>query len=231
MDQLLIALDVDSAARAMALTDQLKDVAGGFKIGSRLFTAEGPTIVRRLAERGVKVFLDLKFHDIPSTVAGAVRAAADLGVWMLTVHAVGGINMLQAAKEATGGNAEPRIIGVTVLTSFNETELSHLGITRGITAQVEALAELAKDSGIDGVVASPLEISSIRARCGKEFTVITPGIRNYSDNQTLDDQHRTQSAGEAIRAGANYLVVGRPIIAAVDPKAAAIEIARQIEQI
>ena len=230
MDQLLIALDVDSAARAMALTDQLRDVAGGFKIGSRLFTAEGPGIVRRVAERGVKVFLDLKLHDIPGTVAGAVRTAADLGVWMLTVHAAGGTDMLRAAKEAAGGDTGPRIVGVTVLTSFDETALHELGVARGIAAQVEALAGLAQDAGIDGVVASPWEIAPIRARCGRAFTVVTPGIRNPSDDGPVDDQRRTRSAGDAMRAGADYLVVGRPIIAALDPQAAAVEIAQQIGQ-
>ena len=188
MDQLLIALDVDSAARAMALTDQLRDVAGGFKIGSRLFTAEGPAIVRRVAESGARVFLDLKYHDIPNTVAGAVRAAADLGVWMLTVHTAGGADMLRAAKEAA--DAGPRIVGVTVLTSLDEAALRRLGISRGIAAHVDELAGLAQEAGIDGVVASPLEIERIRGRCGGTFTVVTPGIRNPSGN-ALDDQRRT----------------------------------------
>ena len=227
MDQLLIALDVDSAARAMALTDQLRDVAGGFKIGSRLFTAEGPAIVRRVAESGARVFLDLKYHDIPNTVAGAVRAAADLGVWMLTVHTAGGADMLRAAKEAA--DAGPRIVGVTVLTSLDEAALRRLGISRGVAAHVDELAGLAQEAGIDGVVASPLEIERIRGRCGRTFTVVTPGIRNPSGDAP-DDQRRTLSAAEAIRAGADYLVVGRPIIAAPDPRAAAAQIAKQITQ-
>ena len=227
MDQLLIALDVDSAARAMALTDQLRDVAGGFKIGSRLFTAEGPAIVRRVAESGARVFLDLKYHDIPNTVAGAVRAAADLGVWMLTVHTAGGADMLRAAKEAA--DAGPRIVGVTVLTSLDEAALRRLGISRGVAAHVDELAGLAQEAGIDGVVASPLEIERIRGRCGGTFTVVTPGIRNPSGDAP-DDQRRTLSAAEAIRAGADYLVVGRPIIAAPDPRAAAAQIAKQITQ-
>ena len=225
MDQLLIALDVDSAARAMALTDQLRDVAGGFKIGSRLFTAEGPAIVRRVAESGARVFLDLKYHDIPNTVAGAVRAAADLGVWMLTVHTAGGADMLRAAKEAA--DAGPRIVGVTVLTSLDEAALRRLGISRGIAAHVNELAGLAQEAGIDGVVAAPLEIERIRGRCGGTFTVVTPGIRNPSGDAP-DDQRRTLSAADAIRAGADYLVVGRPIIAAPDPRAAAAQIAKQI---
>ncbi|MEE8129357.1 MAG: orotidine-5'-phosphate decarboxylase [Vicinamibacterales bacterium] len=227
MDQLLIALDVDSAARAMALTDQLRDVAGGFKIGSRLFTAEGPAIVRRVAESGARVFLDLKYHDIPNTVAGAVRAAADLGVWMLTVHTAGGADMLRAAKEAA--DAGPRIVGVTVLTSLDEAALRRLGISRGVADHVDELAGLAQEAGIDGVVASPLEIERIRGRCGGTFTVVTPGIRNPSGDAP-DDQRRTLSAADAIRAGADYLVVGRPIIAAPDPRAAAAQIAKQITQ-
>ena len=229
MDQLLIALDVDSGARATVLTDQLRDVAGGFKIGSQLFTAEGPAIVRRVTESGARVFLDLKYHDIPNTVAGAVRIAADLGVWMLTVHTAGGTDMLRAAKEAAGGDAGPRIVGVTVLTSFDETALQRLGISRGIAGQVDELAGLAQEAGIDGVVASPLEIKRIRGRCGGRFTVVTPGIRNPSSDAP-DDQRRTLSAADAIRAGADYLVVGRPIIAAPDPRAAAVEIAKQIMQ-
>jgi orotidine-5'-phosphate decarboxylase len=227
MDQLLIALDVDSAARAMALTDQLRDVAGGFKIGSRLFTAEGPAIVRRVTESGARVFLDLKYHDIPNTVAGAVRAAADLGVWMLTVHTAGGADMLRAARDAA--DAGPRIVGVTVLTSLDEAALQRLGISRGIAAHVDELAGLAQEAGIDGVVASPLEIERIRSRCGETFTVVTPGIRNPSGDAP-DDQRRTLSAADAVRAGADYLVVGRPIIAAPDPRAAAVQIAQQITQ-
>lgn len=230
MDQLLIALDVDSADQATALTDKLGDVAGGFKIGSRLFTAEGPSIVRRIADSGIRVFLDLKFHDIPNTVAAAVRAASDLGVWMLTVHTAGGAEMLRAAKEAASRDGDPQIVGVTVLTSLDEPTLQEIGVTRGITAQVETLAELAQNAGIDGVVASPWEIGAIRTRCGQSLTVVTPGIRQHSSIAPADDQQRTQNAGEAIRSGANYLVVGRPIIAAPNPRSAALEIARQISQ-
>ena len=174
MDQLLIALDVDSAARAMALTDQLRDVAGGFKIGSRLFTAEGPAIVRRVAESGARVFLDLKYHDIPNTVAGAVRAAADLGVWMLTVHTAGGADMLRAAKEAA--DAGPRIVGVTVLTSLDEAALRRLGISRGVAAHVDELAGLAQEAGIDGVVASPWRSSVSAAGAGERSRWSHPGF-------------------------------------------------------
>ena len=231
MDQLLIALDVDSADEAIGLSDQLRDLAGGFKIGSRLFTTEGPGIVRELVGRGDRVFLDLKYHDIPSTVAGAVRAAADLGVWMLTVHAGGGLDMLRAAKEAAvapgSSPSGPRIVAVTVLTSLDETALQQLGVSRTLPDQVEALAGLALESGIDGVVASPLEIEGIRAQCGPTFTIVTPGIRPRSPRAgEADDQTRTLSAADAVRAGASYLVVGRPIYAAPDPRAAAEEICR-----
>ena len=232
MDQLLIALDVDSATRAIELSDQLRDVAGGFKIGGRLFTAEGPEIVRQLAARGDRVFLDLKYHDIPSTVAGAVRAARGLGVWMLTVHASGGAEMLRAAKEASVGAAPgPLVVAVTVLTSFDEPALRQLGITRRIAEQVESLAEVAQDAGVDGVVASPLEIESIRARCGPSFTVVTPGIRSRMADTPEDDQTRTRSAAEALRAGADYLVVGRPVINAPDPRAAAVELCQQMTEV
>ena len=225
MDKLLVALDVDSATHALKLTDQLHEVAVGFKIGSRLFTAEGPSVVRRMVEQGHRVFLDLKYHDIPSTVAGAVRAASKMGVWMLTVHASGGRDMLAAAMEAA--NHGPLVVAVTVLTSFQDGALKSLGITRSVPQQVETLAALAKDTGVDGVVASPLEIALIRARCGEDFIVVTPGIRNYNTDQ-LNDQNRTMDAAAAIKAGANYLVVGRPIIASTDPRSAADQINRQI---
>ena len=225
MDQLLVALDVDTAARALELSDELRGVAGGFKIGSRLFTAEGPNIVRRMTARGDRVFLDLKYHDIPSVAADAVRAASDLGVWMVTVHAAGGADMLVAAKKAAVESSTGLlVVAVTVLTSFNELGLQQVGVTTGISQQVDNLADLAKDAGVDGVVASPLEITQIRSRCGPTFMVVTPGIRNRQKDTPADDQARTVSAAEALSAGANYLVVGRPIIAAADPHSAAIEI-------
>ena len=229
MDQLLIALDVGTATRAFELSDELGDVAGGFKIGSRLFTAEGPSVVRRMVERGHRVFLDLKYHDIPNTVSGAVRAAANLGVWMLTVHAAGGHDMLAAAAEAASlGEVPPRIVAVTVLTSLDDATLGSLGVTRAVASQVESLAALAKNAGVDGAVASPLEIEVIRARCGSDFTIVTPGIRDRRVDETSDDQVRSMTATEALRAGANYLVVGRPVIAAADPRAAAMRICEQI---
>ena len=227
MDQLLVALDVVSALRARELSDQHRDVVGGFKIGSRLFTAEGPPLVRRLIDQGDRVFLDLKYHDIPSTVAGAVRVAADMGVWMLTIHASGGRDMMAAAATAAREvRASPLIVAVTVLTSFDDIALAELGVTRPVTGQVEALALSAREAGVDGIVASPLEVGAVRASCGDDFTIVTPGIRNSAD--APGDQSRTMDARGAIEAGASYLVVGRPIIAAADPRRAAVEIARQV---
>ena len=228
MDQLLIALDVNSADQAIRLSDRLRDLVGGFKIGSRLFTAEGPGVVSELVERGHRVFLDLKYHDIPSTVAAAVRAAADLGVWMLTVHASGGLAMLQAAQQAaTASSSGPRVVAVTVLTSLDDDALRQIGVSKPIPDQVESLAGLALEAGIDGVVASPLEVERIRARCGPTFTIVTPGIRTASAGSS-DDQTRTLSPAHAVRAGATYLVVGRPVYAAPDPRSAALEIVQQI---
>jgi orotidine-5'-phosphate decarboxylase len=225
MNQLLVALDVDTAAEARALADTLRGIAGGFKIGSRLFTAHGPAIVEQLVARGDRVFLDLKFHDIPNTVAGAVAAATRLGVWMVNVHTAGGSDMMRAARAAAdeeaarGSTRAPLVIGVTMLTSLNPSMLTEVGISRSMPDQVEHLAMLAQASGLDGVVASPQEIRQIRAACGDSFTVVTPGIRGPADERS--DQNRTMAAADALNAGANYLVVGRPIIAMPDPRAAA----------
>ena len=235
MDQLLVALDVDTAAEAHALADRLRGVVGGFKIGSRLFTSHGPSIVEELAARGDRVFLDLKFHDIPNTVAGAVRAATRLGAWMVDVHAAGGGEMMRAAGEAAQEEAarvsrpSPLVIAITVLTSFSESTLPDIGVPANLAEQVARLAALALSSGLDGVVASPQEVGIIRRRCGASFTVVTPGIRGASDAKA--DQSRTMSAGEALAAGASFLVVGRPIIAAVDPRAAAERIAAEFRPV
>jgi orotidine-5'-phosphate decarboxylase len=228
MDQLVVALDVDTAAAARPLAERLRDVAGAFKIGSRLFTREGPSLVSELTSRGDRVFLDLKFHDIPSTVAGAVRAATALGVWMVNVHASGGSAMMRAAREAAHDEAAkrsrraPLVIAVTMLTSLDQHALNEVGIANPMTSQVDRLAALTQSAGLDGVVASPHEIGAIRARCGRDFVIVTPGIR---DAGTQDDQQRTMTAAEALAAGATYLVVGRPILAAADPRQAAERIA------
>jgi orotidine-5'-phosphate decarboxylase len=226
-DKVLVALDLESREQALALAASLRGSVGGFKIGSRLFTAEGPPMVRALTERGDKVFLDLKFHDIPNTVATAVAAAAQLGVWMVNVHAGGGTTMMRAARDAAQesaakrGTTPPLVIAVTVLTSMNQQTLREVGVVIDLPDQVLRLAELAREAGLDGVVASPQETRAIRARCGQGFTIVTPGIRGGTAAEARNDQERTMTPSEAIAAGASYLVVGRPVIAAPDPLAAA----------
>ena len=232
MNPILVALDLDTADAALAMAAKVRGHVGGLKVGSHLFTSEGPTLVRALVEHGDRVFLDLKFHDIPNTVAGAVRSAARLGVWMLNVHASGGLDMMKAARAAAdeesariGGQA-PLVIGVTVLTSLTDANLNDIGIGGLVEAQVRRLATLTKKAGLDGVVASPLEISVVREACGGDFLIVTPGIRGARDAR--GDQARTMGAAEAIEAGASYLVVGRPITGAADPRAAAERFASEI---
>jgi orotidine-5'-phosphate decarboxylase len=229
MNRILAALDVPTTREAVSMADRIRAHVAGLKIGSQLFTAEGPSLVRALVDRGDRIFLDLKYHDIPNTVAEAVRSAALLGVWMVNVHASGGVKMMKAACEAADQAADTRgsrpiVIAVTVLTSFDEDSFRAIGVNRPIAAQVEALAAMAQDAGLDGVVASPHEIAVIRARCGPQFQIVTPGIRTGAG----DDQARTMSAADAVRAGATYVVVGRPILRAADPANAAAEIAGAI---
>ena len=231
-DTILVALDVETRDSALALADSLRGSVGGFKIGSRLFTSEGPSVVRALTDRGDRVFLDLKYHDIPNTVSTAIAAASQLGVWMVNVHASGGINMMRAARDAAHesaartGKQPPLVISVTVLTSMNQAALKETGIVIDLMDQVLRLAELTKEAGLDGVVASPRETAGIRHRCGENFQIVTPGIR--AADAAKDDQERTMTPAEAIAAGASYLVVGRPIIAAPDPAAAAAAIVRSL---
>jgi orotidine-5'-phosphate decarboxylase len=234
---LLIALDVDTTARALELAADLHGVVGGFKVGKQLFVSEGPPIVRALTERDERVFLDLKFHDIPNTVAGAVRSATRLGAWMVNVHASGGSEMLRAAVAAAGEEAarvnrpRPLVIAVTVLTSIDQATLQSVGVTRPLIDQVEALALLAHEAGLDGVVASAQEAPRIRAACGPEFLIVTPGIRPAAEKTAgakTDDQARTLTAAEAIAAGATHLVVGRPVLKAGNPRQAAQQLSDEI---
>ncbi|MFN7978237.1 MAG: orotidine-5'-phosphate decarboxylase [Vicinamibacterales bacterium] len=233
MNPILVALDVDSAEKALTLATSLRGEVGGFKIGKQLFTAVGPSIVREITALGEHVFLDLKFHDIPNTVAGAVSSAVATGAWMVNVHCSGGSKMMRAAAEAAATTAEklgrprPLVIGVTVLTSMDEAALAEVGTSRPVMDQVVHLATLAKAAGLDGVVASPLETAAIRAACGRDFAIVTPGIRAAAD-VGKDDQARTMSAPEAVNAGATYLVIGRPITGAPDPAAAARAIRAQL---
>ena len=228
MDQLLVALDVDNAVEAIEMAARLRGRVGGFKVGSQLFTAEGPALVRRLVDQGDRIFLDLKFHDIPNTVAGAVKSAARLGVWMMTVHASGGLAMLKAAKraavEAVSAQRKPApmVVAVTALTSLDDVTLLEIGVNRSMERHVEELAVLAEKAGLDGVVSSPHELKMLRARV-PHLKIVTPGIRAASASG--DDQSRTLSARQALAAGADYIVVGRPIIAAADPLAALAQLA------
>ena len=236
MDKLIVALDVERGERALDLVSILASVAGAFKIGSRLFTLEGPALVRRIADSGARVFLDLKFHDIPNTVAQAVEAAVETGAWMINVHASGGVPMMQAGAHAGLEAADrlrrprPLVIGVTVLTSMDEAALRNTGVERPLRDQVVALAKMAQTTGLDGVVASPQETTAIRDACGDRFVVVTPGIRGATAGADRNDQVRTMGPGEAVRAGASYIVVGRPIIAAADPRAAAEAIVEELRQ-
>ena len=216
---ILIAIDRPDLAAALALADRLDPALCRLKVGLELFTAAGPAAVEALHGRGFEVFLDLKFHDIPNTVAGACRSAAALGVWMINVHAGGGPRMLAAAAEAVAAaRRRPILVGVTVLTSMDQAELAAVGVAADPAAQVLRLARCCADAGLDGVVCSPLEIAPLRAALGRGFTLVTPGIRGPGD--ALDDQRRTLAPAAALAAGADYLVIGRPITAAADPLAA-----------
>ena len=226
--KIIVALDYDQQAKALALADQLDPKQCRLKIGKEMFTKFGPDLVRAIQERGFQVFLDLKFHDIPNTVAGAVKSAADLGVWMVNVHASGGPKMMMAARDALQayGAQRPLLIAVTVLTSFDAEQLAAIGITRSIDEQVLALAKLTEQSGLDGVVCSAREASALRAQAGAGFCLVTPGIRPAGSD--AGDQVRTLTPKEALQAGSSYLVIGRPITGAADPRKALCEIAESL---
>jgi orotidine-5'-phosphate decarboxylase len=222
---IIVALDVPTAEQAVALAEQVAPAVGAFKIGSELFTAAGPDIVRRIRATGASVFLDLKFHDIPNTVAKAVASAVRLDVQMLTIHTGGGLAMMQAAEESALKTADqaglnpPLVLGVTVLTSMGPEDLSQVGVEKGIGHQVECLAQLAARAGLRGLVCSPLEVAGLRQLLPSRMQFVTPGIRSADD--ATGDQKRTLTAREALDAGANWLVIGRPIYAAPNPRAAA----------
>jgi orotidine-5'-phosphate decarboxylase len=217
-DRLILALDVPTSDEADALVDRLAGAVGMFKVGSQLFTEAGPRFVRRLVSRGEKVFLDLKYHDIPNTVAGATARAAELGVTLLTVHALGGRAMLEAAVGALPAMGT-KVLAITVLTSHAEESLGEVGLGGRLADNVKRLACLAKEARLDGVVASPQEVGLIRAACGSDFLVVTPGIRPAGSER--GDQARAATPEAAVLAGADYIVVGRPILEAPDPRAAA----------
>lgn len=213
-DRLIVALDLPTQAKALALVSVLSDSVSIYKIGLQLYTAAGPAIVQAVAATGAKIFLDLKLHDIPNTVAKAVGAAGELGVQMLTVHLSGGSAMLKAAVEAKP--PQLALLGVTVLTSSTQETLGEIGIASNLEDQVIRLADLGKSSGVDGLITSPHEVAALRARLGQEITLVTPGVRPAW--AAADDQKRFTTPAEAVKGGADYLVIGRPITAATDPK-------------
>jgi orotidine-5'-phosphate decarboxylase len=233
---LIVALDFDSLATALKFAERLADVVGMFKIGSQLFTTAGPQAVGEVAKLGPGIFLDLKFHDIPNTVAGAVLASAGMpGVQLVNVHALGGTAMLQAAMQAVSASAamgadRARLLAVTVLTSMDQKTMREVGIGGAPKSRAVKLAKLAQDVGVDGVVASVQEAKAIRKACGPEFLIVTPGVRpkDKGVGGGKDDQTRTATPRQAIKAGADFIVVGRPILAAADPRAAAQEVVDEI---
>jgi orotidine-5'-phosphate decarboxylase len=227
-DRLIVALDVPGATEARRIVQAIGEAATTYKIGKQLFTAEGPQVVRDLVASGRKVFLDLKYHDIPNTVAAAVRSAAELGVSMLTVHASGGSKMLRAAVEAASQSpAKPMVLAVTVLTSLSDADLQELGIAENVLSQVLRLGAMARAAGCGGLVASAQEARELRKALGEGFAIVTPGVRPAG--ASAGDQARVVTPKEAIAAGATYLVVGRPILEAPDPAKAAQQIALEIE--
>ncbi len=220
-DRLIIALDLPTRDQALSMVDRVAGSVGMLKVGSQLFTAAGPRLVEELVARGEKVFLDLKYHDIPNTVAGAVRVAADLGVSLLTIHGLGGSAMLAAAAQAVQGSAT-RLLAITLLTSHDAGSLLELGIEGALPDVGGRLAGLARAAGVHGAVASPHEVALLRGLCGADFLIVTPGIR--PEGTALGDQARAATPRAATEAGADYIVVGRPILGAPDPGRAAADI-------
>jgi orotidine-5'-phosphate decarboxylase len=225
--RIIVPLDFNTAEQALQLVEKLQPDLCRLKVGKELFTKAGPTLVEKLIEKGFDVFLDLKFHDIPTTVAKACAVAADLGVWMLNVHASGGSEMMSLAREEVEKQSHrPLLIGVTILTSMNQEALTELGIQCTVEEQVLRLAQLASDAGLDGVVCSAHEVTMLRDNLGGEFKLVTPGIR--PDGSNNDDQKRVMTPGQAISAGSDYLVIGRPITQAADPAQALKDISEEI---
>ena len=233
-ERLVLALDVDNFESAEKLVEKLNNYVGVFKVGSQLFTAEGTKVIKIINKKGGKVFLDLKFHDIPNTVARAAEVATKLGVYIFDVHTSGGYEMMKAAAEASKkislvlGVRKPLILGVTLLTSINQEILEkEIGVKNKLEEQVVRLAKLAKAAGLDGVVASPWEIKEIRKACGEDFVILTPGIRPVG--KSSDDQKRIMTPRKAIKLGSDFLVIGRPIRNAYNPVEVAKEILRKME--
>ncbi|MGY8777561.1 MAG: orotidine-5'-phosphate decarboxylase [Longimicrobiales bacterium] len=228
MSRVIVPLDVSSKQAAMALVDRLGDQADFYKVGFELYTRSGPDVVRELVERGKQVFLDIKLHDIPNTVGRAVAVASELGVDLLTVHVSGGPSMMKAAAKARGGDL--KLLGVTVLTSLSPDEMSTVWDReiRSVREEVGRLAVLASDTGMNGVVASALEASWLRRHLGEDFLIVTPGIRPAGSD--AGDQNRIATPADAVAAGADYLVIGRPITQATDPAAALAAVLREIDQ-
>src|SRR5574341_1906914 len=233
-ERLIVALDLDDLERVKALVKLLAGELGMFKVGKQLFTHAGPQAVRLIEELGGEIFLDLKFHDIPSTVAKAAIEATRLGVKMFNVHASGSLEMMRTtAKEVRRvcrqeNRRKPIMLAVTVLTSLNQDDLKRVGVNHQVAAQVVRLALLSKEAGMDGVVASPHEVADIRAACGRRFVIVTPGIRPRET--TRDDQQRVMTPADAVRAGVDYIVVGRPILEAKDPVSATRAIVGEMER-
>lgn len=228
--RVIVALDFPDAAQALALVERLEPGLCRLKVGKEMFTRFGPTFLEQLAGQGFEIFLDLKFHDIPNTVAAACDAAADLGVWMMNLHASGGRRMMEAARDRLDQRAyRPLLVAVTILTSLSQEDIVEVGYQGEPAENVLRLAALASQSGMDGVVCSPREAADLRARLGQDFLLVTPGVRPR--DATADDQRRVMTPADAIQAGASYLVVGRPITAAEDPIGALLRINREIEAV